>query len=153
MTLLSTDLGFVITILTARYINKNNMYTTWLLSLLLLSCFPYIIVPSTDTLVLPLVSLSFLGYVITKKNNDIYVKLLGSLLMGIFGMMAYLLKPSSIIFVIAIVLIEIIYLIFKNKRVKLVYIGLILLVSFGSAIEVSNYAILTTINNISKSTY
>ena len=136
MTLLSTDLGFVITILTARYINKNNMYTTWLLSLLLLSCFPYIIVPYTDTLVLPLVSLSFLGYVITKKNNDIYVKLLGSLLMGIFGMMAYLLKPSSIIFVIAIVLIEIIYLIFKNKKAKLIYIGLILLVSFGSAIGV-----------------
>ena len=80
MSLLSTDLGFIITILTARYINKNSMYTTWLLSLLLLGCFPYIIVPYTDVLVLPLVSLAFLGYLIAKKNNNLYIKSLGYLI-------------------------------------------------------------------------
>jgi hypothetical protein len=73
MSLLSTDLGFIITILTARYINKNSMYTTWLLSLLLLGCFPYIIVQYTDVLVLPLVSLAFLGYLIAKKKTIIYI--------------------------------------------------------------------------------
>ncbi|SCC14014.1 hypothetical protein [Weissella bombi] len=136
MSLISTDLGFIITILTARYINKTSMYTTWVLSLLLLGCFPYIIVPYTDVLVLPLVSLSFLGYLVTKKNNNIYVKLLGSLLTGTFGALSFLLKPSSIIFIVAIILIEIFYLLLKNKKIKVAYISLILLVSFGSAIGV-----------------
>lgn len=136
MSLLSTDLGFIITILTARYINKNSMYTTWLLSLLLLGCFPYIIVPYTDTLVLPLISLSFLGYLIAKKSNNLYIKLLGSLLIGIFGTLSFLLKPSSVIFIIAIILVEIFYLLFKNKKVKVFYIISILLVSFGSAFGV-----------------
>lgn len=136
MSLLSTDLGFIITILTARYINKNSMYTTWLLSLLLLGCFPYIIVPYTDVLVLPLVSLAFLGYLIAKKNNNLYIKSLGSLLIGIFGTLSFLLKPSSVIFIIAIILVEIFYLLFKNKKVKVFYIISILLVSFGSAFGV-----------------
>lgn len=136
MSLLSTDLGFIITILTARYINKNSMYTTWLLSLLLLGCFPYIIVPYTDVLVLPLVSLAFLGYLIAKKNNNLYIKSLGSLLIGIFGTLSFLLKPSSVIFIIAIILVKIFYLLFKNKKVKVFYIISILLVSFGSAFGV-----------------
>lgn len=136
MSLLSTDLGFIITILTARYINKNSMYTTWLLSLLLLGCFPYIIVPYTDVLVLPLVSLAFLGYLIAKKNNNLYIKSLGSLLIGIFGTLSFLLKPSSVIFIIAIILVEIFYLLFKNKKVKIFYIISILLISFGSAFGV-----------------
>lgn len=136
MSLLSTDLGFIITILTARYINKNSMYTTWVLSLLLLGCFPYIIVPYTDVLVLPLASLAFLGYLIIKKNDNLYIKLLGSLLIGIFGTISFLLKPSSVIFIIAIILVEMFYLLLKNKKIKVLYIVSILLVSCGSSFGV-----------------
>ncbi|MHB9649299.1 glycosyltransferase family protein [Weissella paramesenteroides] len=136
MSLLGADLGFMITILTARYINKNSMYTTWILSLLLLGCFPYIIVPYTDVLVLPFVSLSFLGYLIVKKINNLYAKLLGSLLIGIFGAVSFLLKPSSVIFIIAIIIVEITYLIISTEKIKVLYIVSILLVSFGSAFGV-----------------
>lgn len=121
LSLVSTDLGFVITVLSARYINKKIMYSTWGLSLIILSCFPYIIVPYTDTLVLPWVNLTLLGYLIIKKSNHFYQKAVGSIMMGIFGVAAYLLKPSSIIFIIAIIIIELAYLFFNCKKVKVLY--------------------------------
>lgn len=136
LSLVSTDFAFLITVLTTRYLSKKNMYITWILSLILLSCFPYIIVPYTDTLVLPLVSLALLGYFMIKKSNHIFVKLLGSLLLGVFGASAYLLKPSAIIFVIAIIVTEVVYSIFKSKKFKPLYTVLILLLAFGSGIGI-----------------
>lgn len=134
MSLISCDLAFAILIVTARYIGKEYMYTTWFLSNLLLVCFPYIIVPYTDTFVMPLVNLSFLGYVIIKKTTTFHIKLFGALLLGTFGMLAYLMKPSSIIFIISIGIIELFYIMLKNSHASLFHISTILLITIAPAV-------------------
>ncbi|KRO00092.1 TIGR03766 family XrtG-associated glycosyltransferase [Companilactobacillus kimchiensis] len=98
------------------------LHAVWLL------LFPMIIVPYTDTWVLPLVSLYFFCYVLLR-YGDFYwrVKIPTAIIFGMAVISSYFIKPSSIVGFIAIILIEFLYL-FKERK------DLVTEVIFGSVI-------------------
>lgn len=112
LSLLCVDIFTITTLISIYLINKTKLFKTWSIFLIWLSVFPYIIVPYTDTLVLPLISTYILGYILIKNQK---LQILGAILFGTFAMLAYLMKPTSIIPLIAIILVELLFFIFKYE--------------------------------------
>ena len=89
------------------------LHVIWLL------VFPSIIVPYTDTWVLPFVSASLFFYgMITKRGLNPKLKLLGSLGLGVAAGLGYFVKPSALIPLIAIFIIELISFFSKKWQTK-----------------------------------
>lgn len=105
VTLFLVDLAAGLNLLTVALIDRKKLATVWNLQGLGLLVFPMIIVPYTDTWVLPLVSLSLLGMVgMWQKQRPVWWRLLFAVLGGIGAGAAYLLKPSAFLGAFALVL-------------------------------------------------
>lgn len=112
--LFCTDLSMVINFFTIRKWDKRAAFSSIFLQGIFLIFFPMIIVPYTDTLVLPLVSFMFYFYTLLKKNNSYFKKILFSSLLGLDLALTYLMKPSAIIPIVAVVIVEV-FISYKGK--------------------------------------
>lgn len=126
--LIMVDISAIINVLIIKKIQKKYVYVSLFINCVWLLFFPHIIIPYTDTLVLPFVSFAIYMFVcayIDKKNKVSYL-----LLFTIFVALAYLLKPSSICFVIALALLTLFKIDSKNIKlfVRLSSIALLLFV-------------------------
>jgi integral membrane protein (TIGR03766 family) len=97
------NLGFILLFLAAKsLLNEKIAYIAFYLAFIPLALSPWLLVPYTDVIMIPVISLCFICYSKLRKINTISVHfVLLSLLLGIGIAICYLLKPSSIIFVIA----------------------------------------------------
>lgn len=110
VTLVFVDISAILNIATVYVIRKRQVTAAIYIHAMWLLLFPMIIVPYTDAWVLPFVSGYFFGFVLLNKADyDWPYRSLGAILLGINGVLAYFMKPSAIIGVIAIVLVELLY--------------------------------------------
>lgn len=140
LSLFSVDLFMLITLTTVYMIDRNIFLKTWVIFLIWLSVFPYIIVPYTDTIGLPLISSYILGYTLLKRTNLFWVKGIGAIIFGTFLMLSYLMKPTAIIPVIAIAIIELAYLFHQFDVKKFNYLNYILIILFIMSAVGTKYA-------------
>lgn len=146
ITLFFVDLSAVLNICSVLVIDPKKVPLAIYMHALWLSVFPMIIVPYTDAWVLPFVSMYIFLYCLLRygKLNLIW-KSIVALLLGITVAGTYFIKPSAIIGIIAIGLIELLYL-FKGKfsRKKMIVefiLGLIILIGAVPTYSITNYAI------------
>ena len=110
VTLLLVDLSALINIVTMYLASKDKVKLLWYLQIVFLAFFPMIIIPYTDTWVLPSVSLILLGFVgMSNQNLNLIYRILFSVIAGVATAITYYIKPSGIIPAIAFVIIGIIY--------------------------------------------
>ncbi|MBM6753163.1 hypothetical protein H5993_00065 [Lactobacillus alvi] len=101
-TLVFVDIAALLNVVTIALINPQQIKTMWYLQGFGLLLFPSIIVPYTDTWVLPLVSLTLVGLVGAAKKWAIWWRSLFALIAGVGMSLTYFMKPSGIILVIGI---------------------------------------------------
>lgn len=102
------DISIIINIVCIILIDKKHFKLGVILNFLFLLIFPYIIVPYSDTFVMPFVSITILGIIlILKVNNIFFINILFAMMTGVSSAIMYLIKPSSIILLIAFVLLYI----------------------------------------------
>ncbi|WP_034993559.1 TIGR03766 family XrtG-associated glycosyltransferase [Liquorilactobacillus vini] len=138
ITLILVDLSAILNILTIAVIQPRLTAAAIYFQAGWLAVFPTIIMPYTDAWVLPLVSLYLLSYFIVKKSHwSIVIKAAAAIIFGISVTLTYFMKPSAIIPVVAIIMIECLNGLQKkplfNKR-TLAYVGLSLILIGGSGI-------------------
>ncbi|MCU7700256.1 hypothetical protein ODV97_08960 [Enterococcus gallinarum] len=103
--------------------------------------FPSIIVPYTDTWVLPFVSASLFFYALMiKKELPTKYNLLGAVGLGIAAVVGYFIKPSALILLIAVLLIEAISFFAKKWQSKgRIVLLMITLITAGGTYAVCNH--------------
>lgn len=147
LSLLCVDLFMITSLISIYLIDKTKIFKTWSIFLIWLSVFPYIIVPYTDTTVLPLISTYILGYTMLKKATSRSQQIIGAFLLGIFAMLGYLMKPTAVIPLIAIIVVELLYLLFnrtkKEDNLKLIIKCILVIIAalcvqFGYQIKTNN---------------
>lgn len=113
--------------------SKDKVKLLWYLQIVFLAFFPMIIIPYTDTWVLPSVSLILLGFVgMSNQNLNLIYRILFSVIAGVATAITYYIKPSGIIPAIAFVIIGIIYLCNKINKKRLLKAFCLLLFLLGS---------------------
>lgn len=115
------DIGFVILFKAAKHLfNKKVAYLTFYLASFSLMFSPWILVPYTDVIMIPVISAVLLLYAkqIEIKNSGVWNLIFIGILLGI----CYLLKPSSIVFLIAWTIIMGIKLLTTGKLYKKCFI-------------------------------
>lgn len=109
VTLILVDSSAIMLIMAATIIDRKYYATATYLHVFLFAVFPWIVVPYTDTWVLPLVSGMLLCYVMTQKMHRLWMKNIAWAGLGVFVVGCYFMKPSAVIPFIAIVLIEVLF--------------------------------------------
>lgn len=110
ITLLLVDLAAGLNILSIVILDRKRLAAVMYLHAFWLLLFPMIIVPYTDTWVLPLVSGYLFSYVVMAHSRfKPQVRVLAAILFGFTAATTYFMKPSAIVGVIAIVLVELLY--------------------------------------------
>lgn len=103
----------------------------------------WIFVPYTDTYVLPFIIFSLYFYINFKYSNNWISKIGYAFAFSVLLTVAYLLKPTSLILLIAIVLLEIIYILKSNFSIKQIKLFMYFIIAFGlpffSVLSVWNY--------------
>ncbi|MGL0748704.1 TIGR03766 family XrtG-associated glycosyltransferase [Secundilactobacillus paracollinoides] len=118
VTLILVDISALLNIVTIYVIDKKQTTTALYIHAMWLLLFPMIIVPYTDAWVLPFVSGYFLGFaMLNKASFDWTYRSLGAILFGLNAVLAYMMKPSAIVGVIAIVIVELLYMFHPRKHV------------------------------------
>lgn len=112
VTLILTDLSAVFNILSVAVISRRQIPTAIYVHVGWLAIFPMIIVPYTDAWVLPFVSAYIFCYVVMSYGRcHGFWKVLAAAGFGLNVALAYFMKPSAIVALIAIVLVELLQLI------------------------------------------
>ncbi|MEI5995214.1 glycosyltransferase family 39 protein [Candidatus Enterococcus mansonii] len=128
------DIGFIFIFLAAKNLfNTKIAYISFYLALISLALSPWILVVYTDTIILPIISVIFWVYSLVKnKSNKIF-----SIILGILIAISYLLKPSSIVFLVAYAIVESIILITTHKKKhlkKAIVVSLLFFLSFTGTV-------------------
>lgn len=117
ITLVLVDTSALFNILSVSIIDKKKVPTAIYIHALWLMIFPMISVPYTDTWVLPFVAFYILNYcIIAFGEVSLLIKVIATLFLGAGVTCAYLMKPSSIIGFIAIILVELVYIFYHKNR-------------------------------------
>lgn len=146
VTLLLVDLSALFNICSVAILNFKKVPLAIYIHALWLLIFPMIIVPYTDTWVLPLFSLYILLYILLRYGKFAWGwKIPIAVFLGITVILAYFIKPSAIIGVIAIGLIEFLY-IFKeslslNEMINKFIFVLIIIIGMVPVYSITNYAL------------
>ena len=112
VTLLLTDLSAVFNILSVAVIDRRKVPTALYVHVGWLALFPMIIVPYTDAWVLPFVSAYIFCYCVMSYGHVHWsIKVVAAAGLGLNVVLAYFMKPSAIVALIAIVLVELFQLI------------------------------------------
>lgn len=118
ITMLLVDLSALMNLVSVAVVNPKKINTAVYIHVIWLAIFPTIIIPYTDAWVLPLISCYIMCYVVLRYSHFKFgFKLIAAALFGISAAAAYFIKPSGIVPLVAIVLMEVVYLI-RNYRVK-----------------------------------
>lgn len=139
ITLFLVDLAAIFNIFTIWIIDRKKILIAIYLQVFWLAVFPMIIVPYTDTWVLPLVAGYLLGYcMLFHSKRSVLFKMTGAILFGVALVAAYFLKPSAIIGGIAILLIELLQLFgigkdTRNSRNENLLLVLLMFLSLGGS--------------------
>lgn len=119
LTLFFVDLSMIFNLLSVALVDRARLAVAMYLHSSWLMLFPMIIVPYTDTWVLPLVSGYLLCYCLAKhKDTSYFVRSIALILFCLLLIAAYFLKPSAIIGGIAIGLVELLLAAAKIKLKK-----------------------------------
>jgi len=154
--LVCLDLSLALNAVTVRLFNKHALLVVLISQLILMIFFIQIIVPYSDVMVLPFVSLFLLGFVLSRHTKHIY---LGILLFAFGTLGAYLMKPSAIIPAIIIIVYSVIKFIgtFNIKRLTkkgtqstLIIIGMFLTVFVGGDLVFNHFEYHNTTVTITK---
>jgi len=117
LTLFFVDLSTLLNLCSIALIDRNKVPAGMYIHALWLLLFPMIIVPYTDTWVLPFISLYILCYcILIHKTGPQLLKAFAAILLGLSVSCAYFVKPSGIIPAIAIILVELISLLGRTKH-------------------------------------
>lgn len=144
VTMFLVDLSAFFNLCSIAILDKSKLplgmyiHTLWLIS------FPVIIVPYTDTWVIPFVSIYIFCYcVIAHSKANSWLKVISAIFWGISLSAAYFIKPSAIIPAIAIVIIELLNVLVQRKRNWWwsILISLLLIGSTGASYYTMNHAI------------
>lgn len=150
VTLFLVDLSAAFNLASVAIVKKKALGTALYIHCAWLAVFPSIIMPYTDAWVLPFVSLYMLCYFIMKKvasSNAIIsqvILVLAAVGFGVSVVLTYFVKPSAIVPVIAIVIIELLSWLIKKKhfsmRQVILALSMIILIggSAGLTYEVAN---------------
>lgn len=118
------DIGFIFIFLAAKNLfNKQIAYLSFYLAFIPLALSPWILVIYTDTIMLPVIGFIFWLYSLAQKNNNLAL----IVILGTSIAIAYLLKPSSIVFLVAYILIKLLILMTTSKKIELKKLILIIL--------------------------
>lgn len=146
MNMLCIDLGVFFTCMIAKEV-RNNKFALKVLLLSILNPLNYLYVPYvyTTTLSLPfMVGLVYVAILLKKHINNLKKSIILSILLGIVFSLGYLLRPTQIIVLIALMLVGIFY--FEKKLwKKYIVIFLCVLIS----ISITYFGINRVLNNIS----
>lgn len=113
----------ILNLLTVYFIDKKKVIILMYIESFWLFLYPMVLVPYSDSWVLPLVSLYLLGYFGIYYAKNYFLKIIFAVIMGTNVVLAYYIKPSSIIPVIAIAIMVFLNLLknrFKITSIKLV---------------------------------
>ncbi len=128
-----TALSAVLNLGSVAVINWRKLPAMMYIQAVWLLLFPMSVVPYTDTWSLPFVSLYILCYlVMARANYPVIMRLLAAVLGGGALIGAYLIKPSAVIPLIALVLVSLLALLQKQSRSWWLKGGLCLLVMLGT---------------------
>jgi conserved hypothetical integral membrane protein len=118
ITLLLVDLSAILNIVSVAIIDKKKVPIAIYAHVIFLLLFPSIIIPYTDTWVMPLVSGMLICYfLLIKKNFNILFNSLTIIILGILAVGTYHIKPSAIVPVIAMIIIEVLSML-RTKKVR-----------------------------------
>lgn len=116
VTVLLVDVSALLNILSVAVLARKKVAAAMYLHIFWLLLFPMIIVPYTDTWVLPFVSGYLFCYVVLTHSAYKWPwKVLAALGFGVTVIGAYFMKPSAIVGVIAIILVEFLYSLKPHK--------------------------------------
>lgn len=136
VSLILTDLSALLNLFTIGLLDKTKIALGSYLQSLWLLLFPMVIVPYSDTFVLPCVSLLLLCYVAAFHSSFSTVsRLLWAFLGGGSVSLIYFIKPSAIIPAISLVIIELCFLLKKKQGTKLISLCCLGLFLVGSWIS------------------
>ncbi|WP_348920384.1 glycosyltransferase family 39 protein [Enterococcus rotai] len=129
------DIGFIFIFLTAKNLfNKKIAYLSFYLAFIPLALSPWMMVVYTDTIMLPVISITLWIYSLAKKKHNHYLMIV----LGILIAISYLLKPSSIVFLIAYSMIALLNLLTNPKKInlkKVLLITVLFCLSFAGTIK------------------
>lgn len=130
-----TVLSAILNLCSIAVINWRKLPAILYIQAVWLLLFPMSIVPYTDTWSLPFVSLYVLCYlVMARANYPLIIRLLAAVLGGGALIVTYLIKPSSIVPLIALVLVSLLAMLQKRPRgfwVKAGLCFLLMMATFG----------------------
>lgn len=133
VTLFLVNLSALINIVTMYLVSKDKVRLLWYLQIIFLAFFPMIIIPYTDTWVLPSVSLILLGFVgMSSHSFNLIYRILFSVMAGVATVITYYIKPSGIIPAIAFIIVGIVYLCNIPGKKQLLRAFCLLVFLFGS---------------------
>ena len=115
VTLVLVDISAVLTIAAATFLNKKNFVLATYIHALFLSVFPWIVVPYTDTWVLPFVSFMLFAYCWLQKSQSMAVKIVMGSLLAFATVSCYFIKPSALIPFIAMIIMQLIQVLYSNR--------------------------------------
>lgn len=132
--------GFLMTLSVFKLTqDKMTSFISWIIFLFLGSLSPWITIPYSDTFSMIFPILTFFIYLHLPKNQVKYIGWLGISFISIIGM---LIKPQTIIVLIAILIVEFLFLFFDLTLKKIVnfgaIIGILLVSNFASNLIYSN---------------
>lgn len=120
------DLSAMLNLVAVYIIGNKYLIKGMLINIVWLMLFPMVLVPYSDTMVMPLVSLLLCVYIIESRCSNYIYKCIYSILMGFIIIFIYFIKPSAIIPIISIVICTIF---FKKINFQRVILSLLLLTS------------------------
>ena len=112
--------------ITKKILNLKYAYIAYILSILLLGFICWMICPYSDTLSLPFTTSILACYVTYDKSKNKNVKNIFLLLIPFITFIGYLIKPTVVICVIAIILINVLYNIFDLKKVLMIFVEVLI---------------------------
>lgn len=119
LTLFFVDLSVIFNLLSVRILQKRAVGTAMYIQAAWLAVFPSIIMPYTDAWGLPLVSFYLLCYFAVRQSKlHSLIRVAAATGFGISVMLTYFIKPSSIIPVIAIAIMEALMALNRRKDIK-----------------------------------
>lgn len=133
LTLFLVDLSVLLNVFAVKLIAPKALGYSMYLQGIGLLVFPSILMPYTDTWVMPLVSGYLLCYfLLVSQNVPSFFRIIGGVLFSPLVVLTYFMKPSGIIPVIAIFLVSLLYFITqthdnKKRKVMLIITGLLFL--------------------------
>lgn len=135
-TLFLVDLSVLLNLLTISVIKIKKLSIAIYSHALFLLFFPSIIIPYSDTWVLPLVSGMLLIYFLILYKKNFIIRVFLSVTLGLTLVVTYNVKPSAIIPIIAMTIIELLFMVKSGKiKITLKFIAIIILIITSSILS------------------